>query len=227
MRRCRGRHTGCPAPPSRIPACDLPAPGSSSEHAVYRSQEGFPGLIRHAYDLWLPVLVSLACSPLYPLPDVSSGYGLRWTNPTPDLASGRSSGRRTPPPVWPSELVRRDPTQGLPGPRLRLRRVPRSETRESFQDHHHTAESAEERGIRTRPASSPRPSPPSGVRRRGRKAPPSGISRRDGSGVGQTSGLTVHGASGSVVLGRGKLRARGPANRPTGGLTHASAGAVT
>jgi hypothetical protein len=41
------------------------------------------------------------------------------------------------------------------------------------------------------------------------------------SGVGQTSGLTVHGVSGSVVLGMGKLRARGPANRQTGGLTHA------
>jgi very-short-patch-repair endonuclease len=26
----RGRDTGCPAPPSQIPACDLPAPGSSS-----------------------------------------------------------------------------------------------------------------------------------------------------------------------------------------------------
>ena len=44
----------------------------------------------------------------------------------------------------------------------------------------------------------------------------------DCSGVGQTSGLTVHGASGSVVLGLGKLRARGPANRQTGGLPHAS-----
>jgi hypothetical protein len=28
--RGRGRDTGCPAPPSQIPACDLPAPGSSS-----------------------------------------------------------------------------------------------------------------------------------------------------------------------------------------------------
>ena len=27
---CRGRDTGCPVPPSQIPACDLPAPGSSS-----------------------------------------------------------------------------------------------------------------------------------------------------------------------------------------------------
>jgi len=44
---------------------------------------------------------------------------------------------------------------------------------------------------------------------------------------GQTSGLTVHGASGSVVLAMGKLRARGPANRQTGGLTHPSTGAVT
>ncbi|MEI6779756.1 MAG: hypothetical protein WCQ21_02440 [Verrucomicrobiota bacterium] len=42
------------------------------------------------------------------------------------------------------------------------------------------------------------------------------------SGVGQTSGLTVHGASGSVVLGMGKLGARGPANRQTGGLTNTS-----
>ena len=44
---------------------------------------------------------------------------------------------------------------------------------------------------------------------------------RNCSGVGQTSGLTAHGASGSVVSGMGKLRARGPANRQTGGLTHA------
>jgi len=28
--RGRGSDTGCPVPPSRIPACDLPAPGSSS-----------------------------------------------------------------------------------------------------------------------------------------------------------------------------------------------------
>ena len=42
------------------------------------------------------------------------------------------------------------------------------------------------------------------------------------SGVVQTYGLTVHGASGSVVLGMGNHRAGGPANRQTGGLTHAS-----
>ena len=40
--------------------------------------------------------------------------------------------------------------------------------------------------------------------------------------VGQTSGLTVHGASGAMVLGRKKLRARGPSNRQTGGLTHST-----
>ena len=40
------------------------------------------------------------------------------------------------------------------------------------------------------------------------------------SGVGQTSGLPVHGASGSVNLGRSEHRARGPANRQTRGLPH-------
>jgi hypothetical protein len=40
-------------------------------------------------------------------------------------------------------------------------------------------------------------------------------------GVGQTSDLPVHGASGSVPLVASKLRARGPANRQTGGLPHA------
>ena len=39
-------------------------------------------------------------------------------------------------------------------------------------------------------------------------------------GVGQTSGLTVHGVSDSVALGKEKLRARDPVNRQTGGLTH-------
>ena len=56
-------------------------------------------------------------------------------------------------------------------------------------------------------------------------APP--LPRSNGSGVGQTSGLTVHGASGSVVLGMGNLQTKGPANRPTGGLPHPSTGAVT
>jgi hypothetical protein len=27
---CRGRDAGCPAPPSQIPACSIPAPGSST-----------------------------------------------------------------------------------------------------------------------------------------------------------------------------------------------------
>jgi hypothetical protein len=40
------------------------------------------------------------------------------------------------------------------------------------------------------------------------------------SGVGQTSGLPVHGASGSVNLMAAKLRARGPVNRQTRGLPH-------
>jgi hypothetical protein len=40
------------------------------------------------------------------------------------------------------------------------------------------------------------------------------------SGVGQTSGLPVHGASGSVNLVRSEHRARGPANRQTRGLPH-------
>jgi hypothetical protein len=40
--------------------------------------------------------------------------------------------------------------------------------------------------------------------------------------VGQTSGLPVHGASGSVTMMGPKLRARGPANRQTGGLPHAA-----
>jgi cbb3-type cytochrome oxidase maturation protein len=43
------------------------------------------------------------------------------------------------------------------------------------------------------------------------------------SGVGQTSGLPVCGASGSVNLMGSKLRARGPANRQTGGLPHTPA----
>jgi hypothetical protein len=42
-----------------------------------------------------------------------------------------------------------------------------------------------------------------------------------GRSVGQTSGLPVHGASGSVDLMASRLRARGPANRQTGGLPHA------
>jgi hypothetical protein len=40
------------------------------------------------------------------------------------------------------------------------------------------------------------------------------------SGVGQTSVLPVHGASGSVNLVRSEHRARGPANRQTRGLPH-------
>ncbi len=44
---------------------------------------------------------------------------------------------------------------------------------------------------------------------------------RNGS-VGQTSGLPVQGASGSVSLGVVRLGARGPGNRQTGGLPHAS-----
>jgi hypothetical protein len=40
------------------------------------------------------------------------------------------------------------------------------------------------------------------------------------SGVGQTSGLPVHGASDSVNPMASKLRARGPVNRQTGGLPH-------
>ena len=40
------------------------------------------------------------------------------------------------------------------------------------------------------------------------------------SGVGQTSGLPVHGASGSVSLGAPQRRARDPANRQTGGRPH-------
>jgi len=43
---------------------------------------------------------------------------------------------------------------------------------------------------------------------------------RNCSGVGQTSGLPVHGASGSVNLVRSEPRARGPANRQTRGLPH-------
>jgi hypothetical protein len=43
----------------------------------------------------------------------------------------------------------------------------------------------------------------------------------DSSGVGQTSGLPVHGASGSMFPVASKRRARGPANRQTGGLPHA------
>ena len=31
---CRGRDTGCPAPPSQIPACSIPAPGSSDQLAL-------------------------------------------------------------------------------------------------------------------------------------------------------------------------------------------------
>ena len=41
------------------------------------------------------------------------------------------------------------------------------------------------------------------------------------SGVGQTSGLPVHGVSDSVFLLASKRRARGPANWQTGGLPHA------
>ncbi|MGA2660124.1 MAG: GIY-YIG nuclease family protein [Verrucomicrobiota bacterium] len=43
---------------------------------------------------------------------------------------------------------------------------------------------------------------------------------RNCSGVGQTSGLPVHGASGSVNLVRSEHRARGPANRQTRSLPH-------
>jgi len=43
---------------------------------------------------------------------------------------------------------------------------------------------------------------------------------RNGSGVGQTSGLPVHGVSDSVPIGSPEHRARGPANRQTGGLPH-------
>ena len=59
-----------------------------------------------------------------------------------------------------------------------------------------------------------------------RMAPPNRISpvsaKNQGncSDVGQTSGLPVHGASGSVNLVRSEHRARGPANRQTGGLPH-------
>jgi len=41
------------------------------------------------------------------------------------------------------------------------------------------------------------------------------------SGVGRTSGLPVRGVSDSVPLLASQLRARGPANRQTGGLPHA------
>jgi hypothetical protein len=40
--------------------------------------------------------------------------------------------------------------------------------------------------------------------------------------LGQTSGLPVHGASGSVKVVRSEHRARGPANRQTGVLPHPS-----
>ena len=40
------------------------------------------------------------------------------------------------------------------------------------------------------------------------------------SGVGQTSGLPVHGVSDSVSIGSPEHRAGGPANRQTGGLPH-------
>ena len=73
------------------------------------------------------------------------------------------------------------------------------------------------------PLSSSLPLPASGG---GEKCSAIGHFRPNGSGVGQTSGVTVHGASGSVVLGRGEPRARSPANRQTGGVTHASTGAV-
>ena len=46
------------------------------------------------------------------------------------------------------------------------------------------------------------------------------MSNRNRSGVGQTSGLPVHGASGSVNRVRWEHRARGPANRQTRGLPH-------
>jgi hypothetical protein len=89
-----------------------------------------------------------------------------------------------------------------------------------FQNHHHPGE----RG-KSKPNAPPLPVP--------RLLPVSGAEgerlrhRAFWSGVGQTSGQTVHGASGSVVLGLGKLRASGPANRPTGGLTHPSTRAAT
>ena len=43
---------------------------------------------------------------------------------------------------------------------------------------------------------------------------------RDCSGVGQTSGLPVHGVSDSESIGSPEHRAGGPANRQTGGLPH-------
>ena len=39
---CRGRDAGCPAPPSQIPACSFPAPGSSPERAWRLPQRGWP-----------------------------------------------------------------------------------------------------------------------------------------------------------------------------------------
>ncbi|MGA2659416.1 MAG: hypothetical protein ABSH34_18075 [Verrucomicrobiota bacterium] len=47
-----------------------------------------------------------------------------------------------------------------------------------------------------------------------------GFNSSNCSGVGQTSGLPVHGASGSVNLVRSEHRAGGPANRQTRGLPH-------
>jgi len=60
---CRGRDTGRPVPPSQIPACSFPAPGSSRWHVVFAHRKVCPlgpSFLRHG----LPVCASPTRRPL-------------------------------------------------------------------------------------------------------------------------------------------------------------------
>jgi hypothetical protein len=63
---CRGRDTGCPVPPSQIPAGGIPAPGSSRWHVVFAHRKVCPfnpSFLRHG----LPVCASPTRRPLLQL----------------------------------------------------------------------------------------------------------------------------------------------------------------
>jgi len=128
---CRGRDTGCPVPPSQIPAGGFPAPGSSGQLALAYAIEHVRGALWQGTGmpsrLWPAgrfasvgsvVLTALvACADCVDLLAPSPASGLTpcgWilrANPTPG-APGGTSCRCAALPAWPSQLVR----QGLSGP---------------------------------------------------------------------------------------------------------------
>ena len=105
-------------PPSQIPACSIPAPGSSTQHVVFA--------LRKVCRCWSVILTApvayggfaelLAPSPVS-APTRRDCHGLVLTNPTPGPPGGASC-RCASVPAWPSQLVRQGPS-GSPSFRMR------------------------------------------------------------------------------------------------------------